>query len=65
MLPATAYADSIWGEFETIDEEAVPLMGEAEDDFVGRIQFGYIAASGNSARLDTFPGGPLSCALPR
>lgn len=44
----TAYADSIWGEFDALDTESVPLPGEPEDPFAGRIQFGYLAASGNS-----------------
>ena len=43
-----ASADSVWGEFDTLDPESVPLTGEPEDTFAGRIQFGYMSASGNS-----------------
>src|SRR5690606_5739693 len=48
FMPAAAHADSIWGEFDALDTESVPLSGEAEDRFAGRVQFGYIAASGNT-----------------
>lgn len=44
----SAYADSIWGEFNAIDADIIPLTGEPTDKFAGRIQFGYLAATGNS-----------------
>jgi len=47
-LPVTGYADSVWGEFDTLDTESVPLSGEPDDTFAGDVQFGYIAATGNS-----------------
>lgn len=43
-----ARADSIWGEFDVLDTESIPLTGEPQDAFAGRINFGYIAASGNT-----------------
>lgn len=45
LLSTTAYADSAWADFESEDDDE--LFSE-EDTFIGRIQFGYIAASGNS-----------------
>lgn len=47
LLSTAAPADSIWGEFDALDAENVPL-GEEEDEFAGRAQLGYLAASGNS-----------------
>lgn len=49
----TSVADSIWGEFDALDPESVPLADEPQDTFAGRIQFGYLAASGNSETLNT------------
>ncbi len=46
LAAAPAHADSIWGEFDSLDTESVPL--ESEDAFAGRLRFGYIAASGNT-----------------
>lgn len=43
-----AHADSIWGEFDSLDTDSVPLEGEDADKFAGRVRFGYIAASGNT-----------------
>ncbi len=48
LFSCTAYADSIWGEFDVVDADSVPLTGEPTDTFAGRVQFGYIAATGNS-----------------
>lgn len=48
LFTCTAYADSIWGEFNAVDADSVPLSGEPTDKFAGRIQFGYLAATGNS-----------------
>lgn len=45
---STVQADSIWGEFDSLDADSVPLTGEPEDTFAGRARFGYIAASGNT-----------------
>lgn len=48
-----AAADSIWGEFDTIDPDAVPLADEPDDVFAGRLQLGYLAASGNSETVNS------------
>lgn len=48
VFPFAVQADSIWGQFDSIDASSVPLSGEPEDEFAGRIQFGYLAATGNS-----------------
>lgn len=42
---STAYADSVWSEFGTLDEDEVPLE---DDTFAGFVQLGYIAATGNA-----------------
>lgn len=43
---SSARADSVWGEFATLDTE--PVIDEPEDAFAGRVRFGYLAASGNT-----------------
>lgn len=52
-MPVSAFADSIWGEFDSLDPETVPLPGEPEDRFAGRVQLGYLAASGNSETVNS------------
>lgn len=47
LLASTANADSIWGQFDVVDPDSVPL-DEPSDKFAGRIQLGYLAATGNA-----------------
>lgn len=47
LFTCHAHADSIWGEFDAVGNEDVPLK-EGEKRFGGRVQAGYIAARGNS-----------------
>lgn len=48
LLCTNANADSIWGEFDSLDEDNIPLPGEEKEIFAGRVQFGYLAATGNT-----------------
>jgi putative salt-induced outer membrane protein len=48
LLPiSTAGADSIWGEFDKLGLENVPVT-EDENRFAGRVQLGYMASRGNA-----------------
>lgn len=46
-LPAPVLADSIWGEFDVVADDAIPENGEKEI-FAGRLNLGYLATSGNT-----------------
>lgn len=47
LSPGTVHADSVWGEFDTLNDEEIP-GGEEKDTFAGKFQLGYLASSGNT-----------------
>lgn len=48
LFPATAQADSIWGEFDALSDQEIPGGADDKETFSGKFQLGYLASSGNT-----------------